>query len=165
MTESPTASQRPNLVLWISIGVPLATMVASAITLYFAYVSPEPELPAEYSWEGAALDADIARAEAARRLGVNVALDFSADGLVQAQLGFAAGAHEYPASLELKLTHSTLPTLDRTVRLTLDSGAGHYTARLDPLPKGHWLAQIESGPEWRLRKKFSAPVRSLGMGL
>jgi hypothetical protein len=165
MTEASNASQRPNLVLWISIGVPLATIVASAITLYFAYVSPEPELPAEYSWEGSALDADFARAEAARRLGVSVALDFSADGLVQAQLGFAAGAHPWPASLELKLTHSTLPTLDRTVRLTLDSGSGHYTARLAPLPRGHWLAQVEPGPEWRLRKKFSAPVHSVSLGL
>ena len=73
-------------------------------------------------------------------------------------------AREWPAALELKLTHATLTTLDRTVRLTLDAGTGHYTARLDPLQRGHWLAQVDAGPEWRLRRKFSAPARSVSMG-
>jgi hypothetical protein len=165
MTDTTQAGERRNFVLWISIGVPLATIAASALTLYLAYSQAEPELPAQYSWEGAALDADFARAAQARRLGATVDLDLGTDGLAQAQLDFSTGSRAWPRNLDLKLTHATLPALDQTVRLNLDSSGGHYSARLEPLARGHWLVELESGLEsgkqWRLRTQFDAPARSV----
>jgi hypothetical protein len=65
---------RANPALWAMIGIPAATVVASAITLMMAYGGAEPELPARYAWEGAALDQDIARAARARELGLGAEL-------------------------------------------------------------------------------------------
>jgi hypothetical protein len=164
MSDAPQPERRPNLVLWVSIGVPLATIVASAITLYVSYSKAEPELPAQYSWEGSALDADLARAAEAQRLGAAVDLDFSADGLVQARLQFANGAQDPPSTLELRLTHATLPALDRSVTLARDSADGHYSAKLEALARGHWLVQLDAGKQWRLRKEFDAPTLAVRLG-
>ncbi|MFO1427794.1 MAG: FixH family protein [Steroidobacteraceae bacterium] len=166
MTPVPGKPGGRNWVLWIAIGVPTLTVCASALTLYLAVSRSEPELPPQYHWEGAALDQDIARADAARRLGAQVHVDFTTPGTVQAQLRFAPGSTAArPAELQLRLTHATLPALDRSVRLVLDPASGSYAARLDALPTGHWLVQLDGGTDWRLRGEFDSPAQGWALGL
>jgi hypothetical protein len=154
----------PNLAVWVAILVPVVAVLGSAVTLYLAYSGREPELPAQYAWEGAPLDRDLARAGRARELGVSLALDFGTPDLVRARLAFAADAPA-PESLRMQLTHATLPALDREIRLVREAGtASEYVARSAPLPRGHWLVQVESGEEWRVRGEFDAPRTQVALG-
>jgi hypothetical protein len=168
MTDSDAAGRAatagPNLTVWVAIVVPVIAVLASALTLYLAYAGREPELPAQYAWEGATLDRDLERGARARALGVALTLDLGTADLVRARLETAtAGAA--PESLRLRLTHATLPRLDRDLQLVREAGTtSDYVARIEPLPKGHWLVQIESGEEWRVRGAFDAPAPLVALG-
>jgi hypothetical protein len=160
--EAPDAG--PNLTVWVAIVVPVVAVLASALTLYLAYAGREPELPAQYAWEGATLDRDLERGARARALGVGLTLDLGTADLVRARLEMASDAAA-PESLRLRLTHATLPQLDRELQLVREAGATRdYVARIEPLPKGHWLVQVESGEEWRVRGEFDAPVPLVALG-
>lgn len=169
MTDSDAAGRAaadagPNLTVWVAIVVPVVAVLASALTLYLAYAGREPELPAQYAWEGATLDRDLERGARARALGVGLTLDLGTADLVRARLAMANDAPA-PQSLRLRLTHATLPQLDRDLQLVLEAGTTRdYVARIEPLPKGHWLVQVESGEEWRVRGEFDAPVPLVTLG-
>jgi len=153
---------RANPVIWIMIGVPLAAVCASMLTLFLAARGSEPPLPAQYSWEGQALDEDFARADRARSLGAAAELEFN-PGSLRLALDFSAAAGALPETLELRLTHATLPALDRAVRLVRDAGSGAYVADLPALQRGNWLIEV-AGSDWRLRGKFEAPVSYVRLG-
>jgi len=157
--ESPG---RANPVVWIMIGVPLAAVCASMLTLYLAARGSEPPLPAQYSWEGKALEQDFARADRAGSLGAAAELTFDA-GRAQVALDFSTSTEALPATLELRLTHATLPALDRTIRLVRDAGSGAYWADLSALQRGHWHVEL-AGADWRLRGRFEAPVSYVRLG-
>lgn len=160
--EPPAAG--PNLVVWVAIVVPALAVLASALTLYLAVAGREPELPAQYAVEGATLDVDLERGARARALGVALTLDLGTADLVRARLE-TASAGPAPESLRLRLTHATLPRLDRDLQLVREAGTTRdYVARIEPLPKGHWLVQVDSGEEWRIRGEFDAPVSLVALG-
>lgn len=67
----------------------------------------------------------------------------------------------------MRLTHSTLPALDREFQMPLDVASGTYAAALPPLQRGYWLIEVADGDggAWRLRERFLAPAGHLGLGL
>jgi hypothetical protein len=165
-----TASQvsRPNPALWAMIGIPAATILASAATLFLAYGGAEPRLPARYAWEGATLDQDLARSEHARALALGVTLDIAADGRIVAQVTHRDRATTTPdtprdAGLRLHLTHATRPEADRSLTLRPSGVAGRYEGRTDALPASRWLLQLE-GDAWRLRGRLETPARAVRLG-
>jgi uncharacterized protein len=153
---------RANPVVWIMIGVPLAAVCASMLTLFLAARGSEPPLPAQYSWEGKALEQDFARADRAGALGAAAEMAFDT-GRVRVGLEFSAAPEALPGTLELRLVHGTLPALDRALTLTRDAGSGDYWADLSSLPRGHWHVEL-AGADWRLRGRFEAPVSYVRLG-
>ena len=161
MTTAQTDS-RPNATLWVAIGIPALTIVASIVTVYVAAIRAEPELPANYHWEGAALDADIARSDRAAELGVAVQLRVTDDGQIEAHLRMDSAA-DHPAQLALRLTHATLPAQDR--QLTLQRQAdGVYRARTEAIPRAHWLLELGVPEQWRVRGNLPATSRDILLG-
>jgi hypothetical protein len=165
----PAARRRTlaNPVVWVAIGVPLFAVVASIMLVVVSVRQAEPELPANYSWEGAALDQDLERARRATALGATIGLEFAADGRLVARLAFRDATQPQPVRLVVHLTHSTLPALDRRFEMPLDAASGTYAAALPPLQRGHWLIEVGDGADggWRLRERFLAPAAHLGLGL
>lgn len=182
---------RANPVLWIMLGVPAAAVCASLLTLFLAVRGSEPPLPAQYAWEGMALEHDQARAMRAAALGAAATLDFESPGRLRVELAFAAPAAVPPPVLAMRLTHATLPALDRSLRLVRNAVSGAYVVDLPTLQRGHWLvelaaatpraagapgsgtvtgsasarhASIAPGDDWRLRGEFKAPASSVRLG-
>lgn len=184
--DEPGAHANP--VLWITLGVPLAAVCASVLTLFLAVREAEPPLPARYSWEGLALEHDQARAARAAALGAAATLDFESPGRLRVELAFAATGAALPPVLELHLTHATLPPLDRSLRLLRDADSGAFVAELPALQPGHWLVELATagpaapgtpaatppataatppaaaGNDWRLRGEFNSPASIVRLG-
>ena len=157
-----TAGSRPNLTLWVALGIPAVTIVASVITLYMAATRAEPELPANYHWEGAALDADLAKSERAAAMGVAVQLRLSDDGTIEATFR-ANNPADPPAQLSLHLTHATLPSHDRQLTLQRDAD-GIYRGSTTAIPRAHWLLELGVPDEWRVRGNLPATAREILLG-
>jgi hypothetical protein len=157
-------SQRSIPALWPIIGIPLMAIVASVLLVWQATDSADPELPAHYFTEGRALDNDIARGERALQIGVALQLDFARSGDVVAHLSYPQSApYAAPATLELRITHATLPARDRQLSLQR-SPDGLYRGRTTPLEGGPWLVQIADGDTWRLRGRLEDDTGALFMG-
>jgi hypothetical protein len=153
-----------NPVLYAVIGIPLATVLAGFATLYVAVQSNGYELPPEYAWEGAALDADLERAQAARDQGLAFDLRITASGRIEARLKSLTSS-PLPNRLQLTLTHTTLPELDQTrVLERVDTVEGRYIADGSPLPEGAWWVEVAHDSEWRLRGKLGATFDRLQLG-
>lgn len=151
-----------SLVFWIMIAVPALAVIASFTTLALAIRGAEPELPASYHWEGAALDQDLQRLQAASRLGVTAQLQFEPDGTLALRTRFRDPLYVPPATLTLRVSHATLAKQDRSVTLQRDGEI--WRARSNTLPAGHWLLELTDGRRWLLRREFSAPLESLELG-
>jgi hypothetical protein len=166
--EGAPEGGRPNPAFWAMIGIPAATILASAATLFLAYGGAEPPLPARYAWEGAALDHDLARSERARALGLGVTLDLAADGRIVAQVtrrdpAATAADGTHAAGLRLHLTHATRPEADRSLTLRPSGAQGRYEGRTDKLPAARWLLQLD-GDTWQLRGRLETPAASVRLG-
>lgn len=158
----PEPAPRRIPALWIVIGVPLATVLASILTVTLAFRGAEPELPSQYSWEGAALDQDLAQAQRARELGAGLDLRFGSAGQVVADLRLGAAQERRPAQLRLQATHATRPELDRA--WTLSRGPdGLYRGAGAALGTGPWLLQL-SADDWRLRGRLELRDRGTHLG-
>lgn len=153
-----------NPVLYAVIVIPVATVLAGFATLYFAIQSNGHEMPAEYAWEGAALDADLARANVARELQISVLLSITPEGRIDATLAGVDSA-DRPPVLRLTLTHATQPKWDETRELRLQqSESGRYSAEGQPLPAGAWWVEVADGTQWRVRRRVASLEQSLTLG-
>lgn len=150
-------SSTRNPTLWVVFGVLAFTVVASMFLVWVALRGAEPELPASYHWEGAGLDADLARIEKARAAGVEVDVDWLTGSAITVRVRSTVPI-ERPTTLQLRLTHATLPERDRLLTLRLDAASGEYRTTLPPLEPGHWLGEIRAGEAWMLRREFDAPA-------
>ena len=153
-----TTSRIPTPIMWVMIGIPVAAVLASFITLGLAIRGAEPELPASYHWEGQALDEDLARLQNASAISLGASLRFAADGSVAVTLRDASTSAPLPQpqSLTLRLAHATLAGRDRVVTLQRDGDV--WRASTAPLPRGHWLVELADNRSWLLRGELSAPV-------
>lgn len=156
---------RANPVLWIMVGIPLIAVCAGILTVYLAVRGSEPTLPAEYAWEGMALERDQVRAERAATLGAAAELDFATSGQLRVVVDFADPAAPAPGDLELLLTHATLPALDRRLQLRRGIEAHVWQVAMPQLPRGNWLVEVAAPDQgWRLRGRFNAPTPQVRLG-
>lgn len=158
------SATRHHPIFWAMIGIPAAAVLASFYTLYLAVSGSEPELPPQYVSEGSALDADFARAQRAIDAGITLHIDWLQQQApaIEAQYVSASGVAA-PETLDLRMTHSTLPALDQTLTLTRLAGTERYRANLDALPAGAWLIEV-SGADWRLRGRIESAVGTVILG-
>jgi hypothetical protein len=159
-TDTPRG---PIPALWVVVGVPLATVLASLITVWLSVSGAESELPAYYHSEGLELDADLARARRAAELGVRAELAVTADGAAMVGLSFDSPQAEAPAEITLRLTHATLAERDRI--WTLERGSdGRYRGRAAAPGNGPWLVQIDVVDDWLLRGRLPDTTTRLRLG-
>lgn len=155
---------RHHPIFWAMIGIPAAAVLASFYTLYLAVSGSEPELPPQYVSEGSALDADFARAQRAIDAGITLRIDWlqqqpaAIEAYYVSKSGVAA-----PATLNVRMTHATLPALDQTLTLERVAGTERYRASIDSLPPGAWLIEV-SAADWRLRGRIESSVGAVILG-
>jgi len=148
-------------VMWAMIGIPLATIVASAVTIFLAVDGAEPKLPPQYVSEGKALEADLALGEAARVAGIRAELMIEDSGRIEVDL--VSNTQALPKTLRLRMTHATLPALDRDLALRAVT-PGRYSAQTAPVSTGTWLVQLDAESQWRLRARIRAPTAQAAIG-
>jgi hypothetical protein len=150
-----------NPVLWITVALPLVTVVASFLTLGAAIVHPDNELPEQYHWEGFRLDRDFARAERAAALKARAAFDgLGTAGRCEVTLALQGSTSR---TLSLRLTHATQPSLDQDLvfhRLTEQSGSALYAGECHAMPDGHWRAELNDAENgWSIRQNLRGSLR------
>jgi hypothetical protein len=156
---SVAVRRQQSAIFWFMIGIPAVAVIASFATLFLAIRGAEPELPATYHWEGAALDQDLQRLQYAGQLGLQAQLQFGPDGRISLRPRFGDPLYLPPQTLTLRLSHATLPGNDRA--LTLRRNGDLWTGQSGALPAGHWRLELTDEHRWLLRSEFSAPLASL----
>jgi hypothetical protein len=146
---------------WLLAAIPFATVIAGGFTLALAISTEDSLVADDYYKRGLAINRDIAREQAADRMGIDVRLRFfAAEGQVTATL--PPGTRQ-PASLVLRLHHPTRSALDITARLDRVS-PDTYAGAVRPAPSSHWRVTIED-PEgiWRLSGTWEANARETAL--
>jgi hypothetical protein len=157
-----TTSTLRNPALWLVVGIPAATILASILTVSLAFTGAEPELPSHFAREGVELTRDQQRAERAQQLGISIDLHVLPTGRIDAQPSAAVTAVQNLRSLTLHMTHITRPELDRELRLTRGTD-GRFSAQGPSVPAGEWLLQLDGG-DWRIRGRAALPTSSVRLG-
>ena len=132
------SATRHHPIFWAMIGIPAAAVLASFYTLYLAISGSEPELPPQYVSEGAALDADFARAQRAIDAGITVQLEWLSQrksAVVAAKYASTSGVPA-PEVLSLPMTHATLPPHAQTLGITRVDCTPPYPAVYVSFPTG-----------------------------
>jgi hypothetical protein len=135
MTNTVTDTGRFNPTVWAMIGIPVAAVLASFLTLFLAIDGAEAELPASFATEGQRLDQDFMLREAARRAGVAVALDATSNGRI-----------------DLRLQLELLP----------EPASGSYAATVDSPLAGRWIARISEPGRWHVIERLELPATAQG---
>jgi hypothetical protein len=159
------SATRHHPIFWAMIGIPAAAVLASFYTLYLAMSGSEPELPPQYVSEGAALDADFARAQRAIDAGITVNIDWlrqQQPAAIEATYASTSGIAT-PASLKVRMTHATLPALDQEITLARLEGTNRYRAQIHSIPEGNWLLEV-SAEDWRLRGRIDSSNGIVALG-
>ncbi|MEZ5727730.1 MAG: FixH family protein [Burkholderiaceae bacterium] len=145
---------------WMLIALPATAVVAGFITLWLAARTSDTLVVDDYYKEGKAINRQLERDAAARRLGLRATGLAAPDGLrfdLQAKPG--AQAFEWPERLSVRLVHATLAPLDRGFDAR-QVGAGAYVAPGQSLPgEGQWTLHIEDPRGgWRLVGRLTGGV-------
>jgi hypothetical protein len=129
---------------WILMSGPAAVIVAGAFTTWIAFSSTDGLVADDYYKRGLAVNAVLAREQAAERLGLVAEVE-RGRGAVRVRLRGAA-----PDYVFLRFVHPTRANLDLRLRLE-PAGEGAYAAALPPLAAGRWRAILEDPRgEWRI---------------
>lgn len=132
---------------WILMSGPAAAIVAGIATTWIAFAGADGLVADDYYKRGLAVNAQLAREQAAQRLGLAAELERSGDAVRVRMRGAE------PPFLLVRFVNATRASLD--VRLRLEpAGAGLYAAPMPPLAQGRWRVIIEDPRgEWRLVKE------------
>ena len=146
---------------WLLAAIPFATIIAGGFTLSLAIFTEDSLVADDYYKRGLAINRDIAREQAAGRMGIDVRLLFTAiDGRVTATL--PAGAPE-PAALVLRLRHPTRSAMDMIARLDRVSPAT-YAGVMRPVSATHWRVTVEDAEGlWRLSGVWNTNAPELAL--
>ncbi|HTV53154.1 MAG TPA: FixH family protein [Steroidobacteraceae bacterium] len=132
-------------------------VVASVAAGTYAALTADPELPAQYHWEGAQYDQDVARAEHAAALGVQAVLMQAGPQSCRLRLELRGAA---PQELHLLLVHATNPALDR--RLVLRRHDGTYDGACAGLTSEHYHVELtDAADTWSVRRELTGAVNGL----
>jgi len=146
---------------WLLAAIPFATVIAGSFTLSLAISTEDSLVADDYYKRGLAINRDIAREQAANRLGIDVRLRFTAtDGTVAATLPVGA---PQSAALVLRLQHPTRAAMDITARLDRVS-PDTYTGGVRPVSATHWRVTVEdSEGVWRLSGAWDTNAPELAL--
>lgn len=134
---------------WIIISGPALVIIAGAITTWIAFASADGLVADDYYKQGMAINKVLARAEAARNLGISAEMEIFPNTL-RVKLHGAT-----PEALFVHLAHATRAGHDERLRLA-PAAPGVYEAELPPLPPGRWRMVIEDPrATWRIVKETS----------
>ena len=135
---------------WLLMTMPAAALVSGAITFWLAATTNNPLVVDDYYREGKAINLQLARDEAALRLGLVAELESGPDGAPRLRLAALPGS-PLPPFVTVRLVHATRAEFDRGFTLAA-AGGGLYTAAQGPLPAdGRWNVVIEDPDRrWRL---------------
>ena len=134
---------------WILMSGPATVIVAGLATTWIAYATSDGLVAEDYYKRGLAVNAVLAREQAAARLGVTAQFERSG-GRVRVRLTGAA-----PDALFLQFAHATRAGHDLRLRLA-PAGGGLYEAALPPLAPGRWRLILEDpGGAWRIVREES----------
>ncbi|HEX2651947.1 MAG TPA: FixH family protein [Burkholderiales bacterium] len=132
---------------WILMSGPAAVIVAGAATTWIAFASADGLVAEDYYRKGLAVNAVLAREQAAERLGIAADLERSGETM-RVRLRGAS-----PDFVFLRFVNATRASMDVRVRLEA-AGAGLYEGRVLPLAPGRWRVILEDPRgEWRLVKE------------
>lgn len=132
---------------WILMSGPAAVIVAGAATTWIAFASADGLVAEDYYRKGLAVNAVLAREQAAERLGIAADLERSGETM-RVRLRGAS-----PDFVFLRFVNATRASMDVRVRLEA-AGAGLYEGRVLPLAPGRWRVILEDPRgEWRLMKE------------
>jgi hypothetical protein len=134
---------------WFLILGPASVLVAGAITTWIAFASADGLVAEDYYKRGLGINRQLAREDAARRLGIAAELQIEGGSLLVKLTGGA------PEALFVHLAHATRAGHDVRLRLA-PLADGRYGAELPPMPAGRWHAVIEDPRGiWRVVKEVS----------
>ncbi|MEZ5498714.1 MAG: FixH family protein [Steroidobacteraceae bacterium] len=147
--DSLRAGGAPILMM---IGIPAVTIVGAFVTLWLALTRGESELPAQYHWEGAALQRDLDAMRLAQQRHASVRLRFEAahsECVVQLAID-----PPLPPTLQLTLAHSTRNDADQ--RLTVNrQGSDYRSPCTAPMPGRYLVSVAADDLSWLLRGEGS----------
>lgn len=133
---------------WLLMSGPAAVLVAGAVTTWIAFASSDGLVAEDYYKQGLGINRQLAREDAARKLGISAEVSLSGEARVTLR-----GAK--PEALFLHLAHATRAGHDLRLRL-VPVGGGVYAAELPSLPPGRWRIAIEDPRgAWRILKEAS----------
>ncbi len=145
-----------NSTVLVMLGILGIAVIASIAAGTFAALSADPELPAQYHWEGEQYDRDLDRAHHARVLEVHGVLAIGAGGCRISLRMRGAG----PQALSLTLTHVVDPALDR--RITLERRGSDYEAPCSSLPPQRYhLTLTDAARTWSVRREIDGREAAL----
>jgi hypothetical protein len=134
---------------WLLMAGPAAVLVAGAATAWIAFASADGLVAEDYYRQGLGINRQLAREDAARRLGITGEVRLQA-GRIEVTLHGTA-----PEALFVHLAHATRAGYDVRLRLP-PTAAGAYAAELPAMPPGRWRIVIEDPRgAWRILKEAS----------
>ena len=134
---------------WLIISGPAAVLVAGAVTTWIAFDSADGLVAEDYYKQGLGINRQLAREDAAQRLGISGEIKLE-QGTLKVVLHGAA-----PEAIFVHLAHATRAGHDLRLRLVAVE-EGRYAAAMTPLPPGRWRIAIEDARGiWRIVKEVS----------
>lgn len=147
---------------WILVSGPAIVVVAGIATAVIAWRTNDPLVADDYYKQGLAINREISKDEAAKRLGITARISFSADRTqVRVRLG---GAPVSGRGLRMKLVHPTRDGMDQAVSLALIAG-DMYEGRLRAPVGETWQIQLlDAESVWRLAGIWKNSSDSVALG-
>lgn len=140
---------------WFIITPPLTAVVAGIATIFIAAHDPDGLVADDYYKQGLAINDELGRDRHAAELGLSALVRVEPDRRLALTLDGPAQAHT--GDIELRMVHPTRPNLDRTLRLTRETG-NRWFATLESIAPGHWHLLLDStAGGWRLTGRLAMP--------
>lgn len=136
---------------WFLFALPLAVVVAGALTAWIAFKDADGVVVDDYYKEGLAINQTLDRDRKAGELAMKATLGFSENAVFVELSG-----KELPAALKLHLEHPTRAAKDLEFMLTRDA-SGVYRQAIEAPLTGTWYVTLTPVPDgWRLTGPWSA---------
>jgi len=134
---------------WLLMAGPAAVIVAGAATTWIAFASADGLVAEDYYKQGLGINRQLAREDAARRLGISGEVTMDGERLSVTLRGAS------PEALFVHLAHATRAGHDVRLRLA-PAAPGVYAAQLPAMPPGRWRIVIEDPRgTWRVMREAS----------
>jgi hypothetical protein len=132
---------------WLLMAGPSLVLVAGALTTWIAFASADGLVAEDYYKQGMGINRQLAREDAARRLGISCEIRVEPERIAVKLHGSA------PEAIFVHLAHATRAGHDVRLRL-VPAGEGLYAGELAVLPPGRWRAVVEDPRgTWRILKE------------